>query len=562
VSKYSDHKKPQFDINYYLPEVYRSDVNNSVFDMAFNRHLTKDDTQRVAGVIGQVSPNALVNRQLQETSPHRQAYQLAPTMYTKVGSVETALSFKAFLQQLQLMGVDTNRIQSWGETLQFNWVPPVNIDMLVNYSDYFWNSTIRGEIPQHFTIENRCAKARSKLSSYDTIVALRGELFPVLRINFSANQFVINTKLDDLFVDGFVFFTNGATDPNVKDRFWTTASSTYSDVTRETTITVIEPISIHSPTQPVATFIGQWWFDTLQNVLNVWTGAIWALAPTSVVLKISLSELRSVYQAETNCACSQTVGWDIGLWDDNQIGAVVWNSNMFSTDAVPNPIHRIDFATAVDWLNWNIAHDRVPSVIVSNGTTVVPVSNAIWYDTSVNELKQYRVLDPYTLAMDATWHTIVHNFSVIKNATTGTEFWDYDTSCVSQELNQWSSQNKWIHKSQVRSFSTVSRATLPILEYSSSIEQNHWAEITHTWKYRKGQDLSFSSIETVPQRIELEPIKGYEAVSINGFWHIYLFNKSVTTGLGIDYTYTFVKNYRFRVVNDDVISTLFSHQGL
>jgi hypothetical protein len=182
-----------------------------MFNTAFNRHLTKDDTSRVAGFVGTPNPSALVDRQIKEITPHRQTYQLAPTMYTKTGAQEKALSFKSFQEQLTLMGVDINQYPSWGSTLKFNWVPPVNIDMLVNYQNYYWSPVDQTQQPQYFTIENRCNKASSKAVAYQNVLNQRGSVFAINHVNVATNAFILATKLDDLFVAGLTFYTTDST---------------------------------------------------------------------------------------------------------------------------------------------------------------------------------------------------------------------------------------------------------------------------------------------------------------------------------------------------------------
>lgn len=134
MSNNSDHTKNRTIIEKLLPEVYQSDINSSIFGTIFNRHLTPNDTVRVAGYIGRGNPNAKVKRQLPELTPHRQAYQLEPVMHTQAGTQHNTLSQHEFLAQLELMGVDIGRAQEWANTLQFNWIPPVNIDMFINYA--------------------------------------------------------------------------------------------------------------------------------------------------------------------------------------------------------------------------------------------------------------------------------------------------------------------------------------------------------------------------------------------------------------------------------------------
>ena len=83
----SDYTKPFMDLIKYLPEVYRSDVNNSIFANLFNRFLTKQEVDKVSGYIGRGNRNAIVSRQIQESDVHRQAFQLQPILYNKIANL-------------------------------------------------------------------------------------------------------------------------------------------------------------------------------------------------------------------------------------------------------------------------------------------------------------------------------------------------------------------------------------------------------------------------------------------------------------------------------------------
>mgnify|MGYP005834838259 CR=1 FL=1 len=518
----SDHTKPATDINQLLPEVFKSDVNNSLFSTSFNRHLTKDDTSRVSGFIGESNADAVVDRRIKEATPHRQAFQLAPTMASTVGTEEYALSFKAFLQQLTLMGVDVNRLPVWGSTLQFNWVPPVNIDMLVNYQDYFWKPTVPTDQPQYLTIENRCNKAKSKVASYQQILVQQGRSFPVVRVNHLTSELVITQKHDDLFVSGFVFYTKDSTNVNMQDRFWEVETSVFDADAGETIIKVHE-LSTNKPTTMLATtdpvsgsFVGEWYFNTTTNQLKEWTGATWTAISTAIALTISLEERLAVFQAQANCACNSDLGWDIAQWDDNPM---LWNDDLLTS-------------------------------ISSTTAPALPSNADLWYDTLNDELKQFNGTD---------WIVVTANFSAIIADTTGTSFWDVNTSCdTTQHYTQWSVENQWVHKSEVQSATGAKRAQLPIIEYDSSLELNEWVRANYKWKYRAETDQSFVDTTSAPSRFELEPIKGYVASYDSGVWTLYLYHKDSGMCRDADYTDTFVPGYRFRVTDDSNVSQAYT----
>lgn len=524
-----------------LPEVYRSEVSKTLMSASFDKFLSKDDTTHVAGYIGQGNPSAQINRQLQEPTPHRQAFQLAPVMHTVAGTNEFVLTYKGFLQQLELMGVDTQNVDQWANTTTFNWVPPINLDMFVNYADYFWKPSLRQTPPQHFTIENRCNKVLGRLRAYQTILARRGKTMDVLRIDFAANALVVAGKQDDLFVDGFTFSAKGTTNVNLINKRWVSTGSSYDGTADETTITVSPALALSSTvtyitepiTPPTADYVGQWWYkhgatpSVQLSQLHTWTGEEWVAISQSVPFHISLVEQEAVYQTEANCACESDVGgWDVKQWDDGQKDALVWN-----TDLLAN----ISFSTELEW--------------VTHNTQTSPFD--LWYDLSSDALKQ-RSSD------DTAWVVVQPNFSQVLIESTGTVQWDASSGCIVQTPNQWTEQNQWVHKSELTSFVGAKRAQVPILEYSSELEMNEWTEQTYGWKYRAENTHAFNAVDAQPSRLELEPIKSYVAHNVDGVWYLYLATDKSSALRDIDYTSTFVPGYKFRIVDRVGLSALFT----
>lgn len=529
-NKSDNSNKPRTSIFELLPEVYRSDTNETVFESSFNRHLTKDDLARVSGFVGARNASALVDRQIKEPSPYRQAFQLQPTMYTKIGNVDNILTQPGFLQQLSLMGVDIDRIQKWANTEQFNWVPPINIDMLVNYFDYFWPGNVSTDPAQYITIENRCNKAKSKTLSYENLINKKGHTHAILSVDPKTNTYVIAGDLSDVLETGVIFFTKNSANVNVNNHLWTSASSSYDSSTNETTIVTQEDIAIvldstDGSAPPTTSQVGRWWYAPDIDTLYVWNGTIWL--PSAVFFTggdISLTELLAIYERDSNCICNEDYGWDIAQWDDNQLGNVLWNRALLTA---------ISHATEGDW-------------ITANGA---PVALDLWYDTSEDILKQWD---------GVSWISVVSNFSAALLLTTGNVRWDATVGCEAQELNQWSEQNQWQHKTEVASFGNVKRAQLPIIEFNSTIEQNEWTRVEYGWKYRALSYDSFESVSDKPTRLELEPIKDYGAIFDGGKWYIYLFTTTATLNRDTDHTATFVPGFQFRIVDDLVLNEVYT----
>lgn len=460
MSNKSDYSKPRTNLYDYLPDVYKSSVNESVLETTFNRFLSKSELTRVIGFIGQGNPNALVDRQIPEDTPHRQAYQLQPLLYRQIGTIEYMSSWKDIEAELQRLGVDTDDMQNWGSAQSFNWAPPIDYDKLLNYRDYYWyNPDNVADPPQYLTIANPCTRAEAQLDEYNKTVDQFGATFTITALDASTNTIVVDADVDLLFTEGFVFYVTNSTNTTINNRFFTTSSSAPVPNTTRTAIVV------EGDGSPA--------FD--DSIVNG---------------EISLEQLGFVFESARDCACNGSLGWDGGQWDDSQVGTLLWNTQLIAD---------ISHATEADW-------------ITANGT---PQEGDLWFDTTNDQLKQY----PFGSPTD--WVVLYNDFSVVVDATTGLNPWDANLDCEENLLlNQWQEQNKWIHRNQVDNIALAKQAQIPIIEFLSTVQLNGWSETTYLWKYRATPATdSFEDTTAQPNIFELQGVDTYrvEGASNNEF---------------------------------------------
>jgi len=485
MTDHSDYSKPRTDLLKLLPEVYQSGVNESLLETTLNRFLTKSELRRVIGFIGQGNPNVLVNRQIQEPTPHRQAYQLQPILYNKIGTIEHMSSWQDIQAELERLGVDLSRMKEWGKAPSFNWAPPIDYDKLLNYRDYYWyNPGNIADQPQYVTIQDPCARVEAKLDEYQNTLNEFGDEHTIVGLDAGNKTFTIEEDLVAIFTEGFVFYVKNSTNSTINNEFFTTVSSQL-DLSGNTVITV--DVSGSPPFSDA----------TVDGI-------------------VSLSELSTIFESERDCACNGTLGWSGGQWDDNQIGDVLWNTALIS----------------------NIQHSTEASWIAANGTGSPPgpSENDIWYDDTADQLKQYG-------GSPLGWIVVQEDFSVILAATTGGELWDLSTGC-GVEFNTWIEQNKWIHKNQVPNFTLAKQAQIPIIEFLPSISLNKWAETSFVWNYRASPITDeFAATTSSPHLFELDGVDTYTVGKANSPQETYFIFDSKYG----DMSSIFVTGYQFRL---------------
>lgn len=481
----SDYNKPRTNLYELLPEVLKSDVNKSVFENVFNRYLTKRELEYVEGYVGQGNPNALINRQIVEPTPNRQAYQLQPILHDRVGTVDHMATYVDLMNKLERLGVDLSRQKKWGSAQQFNWVPPINIDKIINYRDYYWfNPDALNSQPQYITIRNLCRDAEARVDGYEQMLAQYGITHSIQAINKTDKTFSIYGDLSDLFIEGFVFSIYNSLNSSINNKQWTTVSSSYSSSTNLTTIEVSQTIGN----------------DAIVNG------------------DISLQDNLAVYESVRDCLCHGSVGWDGAQWDDGQIGDVVWNTTL---------LEQISHSTESDWLTYNITNS---TEWIASGSPQVPEQYALWFDTTTDELKQY---------IDGAWSVVRTAFSATVALTEGRHLWDFSRGCQTP-TNQWVEQNHWIHKYHITNFSVAKQAQIPIIEFDPHVELNEWVEVEHTWKYRKTKFDNFESTDAKPTLFELNDISISDLDDGN--------KQFIIDSQYGDLTNIFIPGYTFRIV--------------
>jgi len=275
----SDYNKTRTNLLDVTNESFKSETNVSLIENTFNRMLTKDETVEISGVIGDADPAARVDRRIIEADVHRQGYQLQPLMHSKVATVDHAKSSKDLYNQLIRLGVDVDRLPSWGDTERFNFAPPVDLDKLTNFTDYYWfDETDKYIVPQYVIIKNKCSAYTARLSQKQREIAGVGEATSIFNASVSDNTISLLGNLAKSFQAGTQFDIVGS---QGVDGVYEVVSAVFKG-----NFTIITP----SPALPSALYGGgQVTFDTIKRELT----------------------------QTKNAVCEGSAGWDSAAWDDS-----------------------------------------------------------------------------------------------------------------------------------------------------------------------------------------------------------------------------------------------------
>jgi len=554
----SDYNKVFMDLVKHLPETYLSDVNISLLDNLFNRFLTKQEIEKISGYIGRGNEGAITSRQIKEADVHRQAFQLQPILYDKIGTIEHMASWEDIQNELVRLGVDMSSFADWGSVQKFNWVPPIDINKLINYRDYYWVDSA-ASIPQYITIRSRCAVATSISTFWDGLISQYGSLFPIvdmLEIDDPSTLptypiIVISTGLAEVHITG-----DATNDLSINDFFDITGTVSNNGTYRISAVPVYDgtlnrtilsvaglisdesvigkvelrrfdkialgattsigsPPSVAVPDGDYTRFLSKGFVLFLRNTGNTELNNSFVEVVSSehdannlqTIVKFNLAVTDNTFlggeasleeQQSINLAEKNCQCGELGGWDDG----IQWDDNPADPlwgdieDAAGNP--GIDGTSDHQNLLDRISNPTAP--------TTPGTQNELWYDTFGDVLYQYDTVDG--------WVVIWNNFSIIIAATKGFSLWDEvsacDTSSRIEATDQWINQNKWLHKNDVTNFASAKRAAQPIIEYDWDLELNEWTYIDYRWSYRADNDSVFVETDDTPSIIELEPLTWWE----------------------------------------------------
>lgn len=586
----SDYKKSRININEHLPDIIsNTEISQSLHEMLFNRFLTKDEFDRIIGVIGDPDPTNPTSFQIQELNEYAQQHQLQPVPHGRVGAVDYHMSFNDLMRRLKFLGVNTDRFDEWGNSTQVNWVPPVDVDKIINYQDYFWISDGFDDTPQYVTVKNRCtwssARARQMV---DTVLAAQPTGFVAA---IEGNSVYVDGNVQNQYGVGEHLILNTIGEPTYF--IGTIANIEYVGTRLQTEITLNETPSstefknFGRTEFPVITSIGSTRQITLATDLTTVFSPEYTFQlvdsngtdntyhsvkeseydqpsnVTTVTLNENLLALNFRYAStlpqllinkeEANLTCNPNYAAPpFGAWTDENIGQLLWSPNKLVVDSTNKESGRTELGSpnfydeeklyvnlgvrindtlnvingkshgrhtilsinqnsttggtlGVDPTSYFFTDSQItyqvvryqPTSVISFSTPPLPpeynvYTNDLWINITDDKLYQWD---------GSQWLPVANNIGVIVNSTHGRHLLNLDDS------SQWSDENHWVHKTQLKTYETATRAQIPIIEYNPFLAQSTTSHSTKEWKYRVDSTNEYFEVDDQPRMFELHDIR-------------------------------------------------------
>ena len=131
------------------------------FDDVVQHWFTPEQQRSVDGYIGlRGGVNSDDTVYVHERTLDRQEYQLAPTMVStdNVNTALAALTYSDLVDNLKYQGALTDNASRLLNGDYYSWAPPVNPDMIINYSNYYWDTTNSSGMvkPDYIVLQRDC----------------------------------------------------------------------------------------------------------------------------------------------------------------------------------------------------------------------------------------------------------------------------------------------------------------------------------------------------------------------------------------------------------------------
>ena len=443
ADKNSDYEKSNFNLNDFLPETNKGEFLDSLNKNLFNRYFTKDEFDHIVGIIGDADPNDRINKPIPERTTFRQANQLQPIVSQKIGSVNHFMSFEDFMTRIGRTGVDTDKFDEWGNVLQFNWIPPIDLDKIVNYRDYYWHSTRNPDhsIPQYIVIKSQKNWTAARLEQgLKTVIDIAGTI-PVDSYDEAQQKLFLTGNVASQYPAGNHLVLS---ESDGNSRLLSIASATYNIATTKTEITTVEsftlstlPLSVYisKVEVPVTSIVG----DTItmsgnfSNLLiegyvvavnttpmrlytvesssfnvvtNVTTAKLSGLSVNGFTT-MSLYPALALMQAEADYTVDENISFPSGAWSNDNIGKLLWYKNtelLTGTQGSTSLGLNILTDSTKNYLAFGITNQDTLQIILGsknagkytinsvNATQIITDSGQFFTTNNIN----YRVLRPFS----------------------------------------------------------------------------------------------------------------------------------------------------------------------
>ena len=126
-----------------LPGYLQTDSLKKIFNTTVNHLFQPASVEFLDGYVGDIPPwyNSTKDFYIPEPNSDRENYQLTPTIVSNPlnnPELTNAIFYTDLLNQIAFQGGLTNNPDRLFSQEYYSWSPPIDLDMFVNYTNYYW----------------------------------------------------------------------------------------------------------------------------------------------------------------------------------------------------------------------------------------------------------------------------------------------------------------------------------------------------------------------------------------------------------------------------------------
>ena len=126
-----------------LPGVFNTDLLRKFFQGSADNLFQPEISEKISGFIGRIPEHTDLSTDfyIKEQTNERQEHQLEPSLISvdpDTNEITNVMFYDDLLDLLRFQGGLTNNTDRLFKTETYAWMPPINPDMLMNYTNYFW----------------------------------------------------------------------------------------------------------------------------------------------------------------------------------------------------------------------------------------------------------------------------------------------------------------------------------------------------------------------------------------------------------------------------------------
>ena len=146
-----------------LPVQHQTSVNKNFFESTVEQLFSKSNIENIQGFIGTPKNLSSNTTFIEQPAPNREYYSFDPVVTTvdqTTGKPKNYVFYEDFLYDLRSKGGLIDNQDRLFKTNQYAFAPPINIDKLINYQDYYWYPTgpevteVKGNSSVQINIDN------------------------------------------------------------------------------------------------------------------------------------------------------------------------------------------------------------------------------------------------------------------------------------------------------------------------------------------------------------------------------------------------------------------------